>query len=70
MTIRFSRTLSFIAFRWLALAALPAQADALDEYWAKSENRIELGQCLRALKEAVDDDRAGMRSWFSIVQTW
>lgn len=44
-----------IGFISLASAAF-AQESALDECWARSDNRTELGECLRALKSNVDDE--------------
>ena len=42
----------------LLLAATPssAQADALEECWENSASRVELGDCLRTLKDTVDDE--------------
>lgn len=45
-------TIGFISFASAAFA----QENALDECWARSDNRIELGECLRSLKSSVDDD--------------
>lgn len=33
-----------------------AKADALEDCWANSASRIELGDCLRTLKDTVDDE--------------
>lgn len=35
-----------------------ARADALEDCWARSDSRIELGDCLRTLKETLDDEMA------------
>ncbi len=44
-----------IGFISLTPAAF-AQESALDECWSQSDNRIELGACLRNLKSAEDDE--------------
>ena len=51
-----------IALIFLAPAALaqeplrePAQESALDECWSRSDNRIEMGECLRALQSDADE---------------
>ncbi|WP_282609800.1 META domain-containing protein [Pelagibius sp. Alg239-R121] len=50
--------LTLAAAFWFALSATPAAAEdnALDDCWAQSDNRIELGHCLRGLKNSVDDE--------------
>ncbi len=42
----------------ISAASPTAKADALEDCWATSDSRLELGDCLRTLKDTLDDELA------------